>query len=141
MSSIEALAKRIESLGSPAMLREITGAMAGESATLYRKGFDKKVDPYGKLWPPRKEQIKKRSWRQTGSTLMVKSGDLRDDVRIEADHGYFRLDVQMPYGVFHQFGTDNMVSRKIVPDAATGLGNWGAPLKRKMISTLRGLLK
>jgi phage gpG-like protein len=141
VTSIESLAQRIESLGSPAARKDVSSAMGAESAKSYRQGFDKKVDPYGTLWAPRKDQVKKRNWKSTSQSLMVRSGDLRDDLRLQADENGFRLTSAMSYGVFHQFGTVNMVARKIMPDAAQGLGAWDRPLVLAALKVIRGLLK
>jgi phage gpG-like protein len=133
MKDIGAMADRIEELALPGFLREVGAAVGVEAVKQYRHGFSAKVDPYGTPWARRKREV---PW-----PLMERTGDLRDDVRLETDEHRVRLEAQMPYGVFHQHGTRNMVARRIVPTQARGLGEWHAPLVEAATDAMRKVFR
>lgn len=141
---IGALVAKLEAMSHPEWREGLARQMGEETQRLYKRDFDKQVDPYGKPWAPSfdvaSEQYNRKK-RFTQKTL-IKTGYLRASGEVEVVNSTgFRFRVYAPYGQFHQTGTRRIPRRMIVPSSALGLGTWGAPLNRIAVQAIRGLMK
>lgn len=84
--------------------------MNEETKLLIDDGFAKRQDPSGKRWARRKRRY---PWPILNKTLALRRG-----WKAEGNQHYFGFRNAIPYAVFHQKGTANMVARKMVPEGA-----------------------
>jgi phage gpG-like protein len=127
------LVRKLSALSQPQFRLGLSQRLSQEAPKLYRQGFVRQSDPYGKPWD--------KSKKATGRTL-INTGYLiaSGETQTVTDNG-FKFRVYAPYGIFHQFGTYKMPQRMIVPHAPMGLGNWGPVFTRVAGSYVRELMR
>lgn len=110
-----------------ARIRDVTHAEAV-------RGFQQKVDPYGKSWEPRK--------RPTGDwPLLDKTGAGIDSLTARIVGHRVRLSIKGAQWKFIQRGTSRMVARMVFPDPAQGLGTWREPIQDAVRVAVREIVE
>jgi phage gpG-like protein len=107
-------------------------------------GFRSQSDPYGVPWAPRKPP---KAWAvlafgliDNGHRILDDTGKMVGSLKARYSRGTVLMSIK-GYAQFHQYGTSNMVARKIFPDQAQGLGNWAGPIQRAATDAVRELMK
>jgi phage gpG-like protein len=107
-------------------------------------GFRAQSDPYGVPWAPRKPP---KAWAalafgliDNGHRILDDTGAMVGSLKARYSRGTVLMSIK-GYAQFHQYGTSNMVARKIFPDQAQGLGNWADPIQRAATDAVRELMK
>lgn len=96
-------------------------AVAEDISEFIQDEFDGGADPYGRAWADLTEStLKRRPYR--GFPPLTDSGDLRDSVEVTPVKGrgvvikFVGGSRSAESAGFHQFGTENMVARRILPN-------------------------
>lgn len=141
---IGALVAKLDAMARPEWREGVARQMGDEAQRLYRRDFDKGVDPYGKPWAPSFTALSERYARKRRFTTktLVNTGYLRASGEVESVSAQgFRFRIYAPYGQYQQSGTRRSPQRMIVPSAALGLGTWGAPFNRIAVAAIRELMR
>lgn len=81
--------------------------MAYESLSLIQDEFNNSVDPFSSPWTPLKRPTHK---------ILIDTGKLKQSFRvISIQEDSFEIENTTPYASYHQFGTDKIPQRMILP--------------------------
>lgn len=124
------LTQRMAGIASPefkATLSKLCGAAALKQLS---DGFRANRNPYGQPW----DKLKKRQGQ-----ILRDTGRLANSFSYSAGATGFRFGTDVNYAVYHQYGTDNLPQREMVPDNSTGgVGPiWGAAFNREADAYMR----
>jgi len=111
-----------------------TPKIAKRAQSLLAQAHSAKRDPYGKKWRARKKSY---PW-----PLMNKSGALLGGIIAKSVRRSINIQIAIGYGIFHQFGTSQMVARMLIPSKGRGLpprwvGDFAKIVKLELASRLK----
>jgi hypothetical protein len=111
-------------------------AIASNIRDSIAEGFERKVNPMGQAWAPRKDNLPHPLLQLTGAMakgyhIDVKGPNLVITNNVVSDKG-------RPYPWFHQRGTVKMVARKTLPDKALS-PHWKAEFDKTVRKALERL--
>lgn len=123
LGSLESMRKKLG--GTRKMVRQLGADLATETVVLIDEGFAKSRDPRGRRW----KKVKR------GGKPLILTGKMRGGFSAIWSQGGVRIDVAVPYFVYHQGGTRHIKRRAMLPIGGN-LGNWrkryGAVANRAM---------
>lgn len=93
---------------------------------LIQKGFESKIDPWGRPWAPDKNPL--------ASDTLDKTGRLRAGFSVSVEDNWIVIINSVDYAVFIQSGTYKMPARKMVPDNGEELPPlWAAAIEAALM--------
>lgn len=105
-------------------------ATADALLDLVDEGFERRADPYGNPWAPRKPPT--GPW-----PLLEKTRAMRTNYFALVNGGRVTLTNDLAYPGYHQTGTSRMVARKTVPDGPLPSA-WEARIDEAVTDALKG---
>lgn len=133
------LAELRERLDDPEpALRLVSASLAQETLNLIRDGFREQIDPYGKIWQPKKRADGRGTL--SGKTSRLKTGWFATDVSADG----FTISTPVAYALPHQeprinpeTGELKRPRRMMIPDADLGLSEaWAKVLEEDALDTM-----
>lgn len=129
INGLKELADKIRTLTGAGFKRELSQALAVSAWQQTLASFDQSRDPYGTPWKP----LKVRQGKP-----LIDTGQMRQSVSTEATDNGFRLRIGTTYAPVHQFGTDRIPARPMIPLAEQGLGPiWEAAFNKVASDLIR----
>lgn len=105
LRQIEAFKTQVKK--TPVMIAAMSREMSFAIKDLIEEGFDTRTDPDGKKWKRRK---KAQPW-----PILSKTKEMRNSFRVKGTKEVIDITNSVERTKFHQYGTKNMVARKMVP--------------------------
>ena len=119
-------------MSTPEFRQQLVQKLGDESKRQLDAEYAESRDPYGRAWTPSK--------KPSGRTL-IRTGVMRASAFLASvSAAGFRLAINVPYAVFHQYGTRSMPSRRLLPTTSGGLGVWRESLNRIAVDAVKGLI-
>lgn len=94
------------------------------------KGFKDQRSPYGPSWPPKKD-----------GTIFDPSHDLQNSFVSDYTRDTATIKSEYTSAVYHQYGTDNLPERKMIPEEGRGFGFWKDPMLRAAQKVVRDTMQ
>lgn len=99
--------QKLRLLVSPKARAAAADATADVILDLVDEGFDKRQDPHGRRWAPRKDRLP--------HPILEKTRDMRTNYFTVVRGSRVVLENNTPYNKYHQTGTRHMVARPVAP--------------------------
>lgn len=115
-SNIQAIIKKYKDLHDN-LTERVMQAEAIVMLDQLDKGFKDQRSPYGPSWPKKKD-----------GTIFDPNHDLQNS--FNSDHTDHSSTIKSEFisAIYHQYGTDNLPERKMIPEEGRGFGFWKAPM-------------
>lgn len=133
MSTLDEMAARLESIATAGTMDTVKREVAVGGVRLIAQEFARSTDPYGNAW----HQLKRPDSNRLGGPL-VKTGTMRDSVFASPTPTGVRFTVNTPYAAYHQYGTETIPVRMMLPKPWLGLPqSWRDLIAKSYTRTLR----
>lgn len=123
------LIKKIKELRDDYVPR-VLAAQSEQLIELVHEGFDKQKSPYGTRWPRNKDGSK-----------FDHLNTIRDSFTSIATDDSILLESDFPPAIFHQYGTEYIPAKPMIPTEELGLGNWAKPLNKTAKDIFQDIMK
>lgn len=125
-AQLKGLTRKLEGISD--LASHVAEEASKEIATLIQRQFDRGVDPDGNRWASLAETTIRRGRH---APPLTDTGEMRHTVTCTPEGPAIRIRVEGP-AVYHQYGTQSMPARHILPEGS---------LPKSWIKALRGALK
>jgi phage gpG-like protein len=123
----------LAAFGQGKVVRELAKKLAPELQALGDRPWQRRADPDGAPWVPRKGRYL--------HPMLEKTGRTRRSLRARASGTSVVTSVSTPYARFHQTGTRKMAARPIFPTRNELPPVWAARVRKTITDHLKGAIR